>query len=233
MSAFALKIIAIATMLIDHCGHAFHRYMPQEMYILCKFVGRLAMPLFCFLLAEGLLKTKNVKKYLGRILGFAIISEVPFDLFLNRRPWAPEAQNVMFTLFLGLLGIMLFDLFAARNRRFPALLSILGCGLAASVLQTDYSIFGVYFIFVFYFARGNIRLLTLTFAAGVLLLAASQYFLDGNPTFALLTLMEMGALPMIFRYNGERGYTKKWFQWAFYAFYPAHLLILYVLRELL
>jgi hypothetical protein len=232
MSSFALKLIAAAVMLLDHAGTAFMPLLTPSVYWTFRAVGRLAMPLFCFMLAEGLFYTKNVRRYLGRLLVFAFISELPFDLLTAGKLWAPGSQNVFFTLFLGLLAITLYDRFALQDRRAEALLSLLGCGFAAYALSSDYSIFGVYFVFAFYFGRGSRALTASVFSAGVLLLAASTY-LGGSPTFAFVTLAEIAALPFIFACNGTPGRASSpALRRAFYIFYPAHLLALAAARAI-
>ena len=103
-----LKIIAVVSMLIDHTADAlpvFHTASVRPLYMLMRYAGRLAFPLFAFLLAVGAEKTHDKKKYLLRLGVFALLSEVPFDWALFGRPVCWERQNVFFTLFLALLSI--------------------------------------------------------------------------------------------------------------------------------
>jgi hypothetical protein len=220
-------------MLTDHIGAAFGHHMPYSAYLLCRFVGRLAMPLFCFMVAEGLFHTKDAKRYLMRLAIFALVSEVPFDLLFTGSLLEFRLQNVGFTLFSGLLGILLFDSFAAQGRKGAALAAILAAGAAAYFIRSDYTVYGVYFIFIFYYFRGNHRGRTIALAAGVLLLsfnmhltpdAALRVTLDYSSAAAVLAAIPIGL------YNGEKGREGRHIRAAFYAFYPAHLLALYAVK---
>ena len=97
MSSLVLKITALITMIIDHYGAIF-----QGNIIIYRIIGRLAFPIYCFLLVEGYTHTSNIKKYASRLIAFAIISEIPFDLaFFGKIGF--EHQNIFFTLFIGCL----------------------------------------------------------------------------------------------------------------------------------
>ena len=120
-SGTALKTIASITMLVDHIGAScieagiltpgldagtlsqdtLSAYPLYRLDMVLRFTGRLAFPLFCFLLVEGFVHTHNVKGYLGRLVLFGILSEVPFDLAFFRTPFDPSAQNVYWTLALA------------------------------------------------------------------------------------------------------------------------------------
>ena len=124
-SGTALKTIACITMLIDHIGAScieagiltpgldsgtlsrdtLSTYPLYRLDMVLRFTGRLAFPLFCFLLVEGFVHTHNVKGYLGRLVLFGLLSEVPFDLAFFRTPFFPGAQNVYWTLALGVLAM--------------------------------------------------------------------------------------------------------------------------------
>jgi hypothetical protein len=236
VSAFAVKILATAAMLIDHTAAALGGELPMPLYTLCRTVGRIAMPLFCFLIAEGLFHTKNARRYLLRLLLFSLVSEAPFDLFRTSFSRTPDElvffggfvnltyQNVGFTLTLGLLGILLFDVFAAQGRRGFALASILAAGAGAALLRADYGFFGVFFIFVFYFFRNQNRQTAFALAVGVLMLAASQMLGGVLWREAATTLAAFAAFIPVWLYSGEKG--RGGLRTLFYVFYPAHLLIL-------
>ncbi|MDR1668704.1 MAG: conjugal transfer protein TraX [Oscillospiraceae bacterium] len=239
MSSFALKMLAVVTMLIDHIGASLGSEMPIQLAVLCRTVGRVAMPLFCFMIAEGLFHTRNAKKYLLRLGLFALISEVPFDLFLSTFRFSHEnqiylggwvnlsSQNVGFTLFLGLLGILLYDIFAAQGRKEAALAAILAAGLAATLIQADYGFFGVYFIYIFYFFRRQNRQIAIALAAGVLLMTASQMLSGVSWKEAAVSLAALAAVIPVYLYSGKKGLGGKAVRTLLYLFYPAHLLLLY------
>src|SRR5258705_144389 len=129
MNAFQIKVIAIVAMIIDHMGLFF---FPQ--YFIFRIIGRLAFPLFAWLIANGAYHTHNIGKYLQRLYLFALISQIPF-LFANRLidPHFSDL-NVLCTLFFGLLAIA----FIRRTRiwAYWFLITIFFGGMA-QFLQTD------------------------------------------------------------------------------------------------
>lgn len=207
LNGFTLKWIAMVTMLIDHAGAVL---LPQMLEL--RIIGRLAFPIYCFLLVEGAVYTSNWKKYLGRLFAFALISEIPFDLALRGQLVDIYAQNVFFTLAFGLLAIVLFQ--QLKNRALAwgaALLLVLG----AEFLQTDYGGGGVIMILVFYLFREQV------------LIKAAALIMEITVGFGGLENYAVFALVPILCYNGKKG-PGGW-KYLFYVFYPAHLLVLYLL----
>lgn len=239
----ALKWIAVVTMLIDHTAvMVFETWLiPARraagaaqvltrgewmLYGFLRSVGRLAFPIFCFLLVEGFFRTRDRKKYLGRLLLFGLLSELPFDYALyGSFSWT--LQNVYFTLFLGLLGVWGISAAAGENLReqptATKLLRVLGCVAAAAgtmaaalLLHTDYSAVGVAAIILFYLLHG--REAPRDAAVGLCILGAG--FIEAVSWVDFI---------LFHRYNGERGRQPKYF---FYAFYPGHLALLWLIRYL-
>ncbi|MDO5520298.1 MAG: TraX family protein [bacterium] len=227
LNGFSLKIIAMITMLIDHIGLVF---FPEVGTF--RLIGRLAFPIFCFLLVEGFYHTSNVKKYMGRLLLFAVVSEYPFDLLANMPGNYMKSQNIFFTLFLGLVAIYLMD---QADRKYPMeffVKSIIDVVIAivfssiAMILKTDYNVLGVFYIVIFYLYRGRhffiflcIEIITIYFCGG--LYVKGHMIRQNFAGFAVL----LTAL-----YNGERGPKIKY---LFYIFYPLHILVLVGLYYLL
>ncbi|MCD8098448.1 MAG: conjugal transfer protein TraX [Lachnospiraceae bacterium] len=228
ISGSELKWIAVITMAIDHLGacilenfvlngngnsplgsifagqwgviHAFDRIL--------RCVGRVSFPLFCFLLVEGFFHTRDVKRYAMRLGLFALLSEIPFDLALRGKAFVWSCQNVYFTLLIGLLTIWFME--GQKERRWLQLPGFLvGCG-AAYLLHTDYDVFGIALIAFLYLLR--------------------EQRLVQSVGGALLCLWEewsaIFAFALTYLYNGRRGRQSKWF---FYCFYPAHLLLYYLI----
>ena len=98
LSAMTLKYIAMATMLVDHMGYVL---FPWILWLRC--VGRIAFPIFAFQIAEGCIRTHDRRRYALRLLLFAVLTEVPFDLAFSGRPLDPSYQNVLWTLLAGAL----------------------------------------------------------------------------------------------------------------------------------
>lgn len=248
LSGSTLKIAALCFMLIDHIGavlilhliralggttsmtpEAYQAFMSEyawlvTLYDCLRLAGRLAFPLFCFLLVEGFLHTRHLLRY-GMNLGlFALVSDPCFDLALHGTPVDFSSQNVFFTLFLGLLTMWGIRQIECRLPFFPATAAwllkctVLVLGAAAAwLLKTDYGAYGVFCIGLMYLFRAH----------------RGQAFIFGCIPLVLLSdsqLFSFFALPLVLAYNGKRGLSLKYF---FYGFYPVHLLLLYLLCAVL
>lgn len=239
LSGSAIKIIAIVTMLIDHVGAGIlenwmYRYMmpmTDRMYDLNELmrgIGRIAFPMFCFMLVEGYVHTRNAWKYFGRLMLFGVIAEVPFDMAIFRSFWHTDYQNVFWTLALGVLMMICMDKAAAfhafeKHEKLNRLAVVvfdfmifLVIGGVAIYFHTDYHMVGIMTILLIYVFRGSRWKQLLAVAA------ACWLVLDELP--ALLCLIPLAL------YNGKRGFGMKYF---FYAFYPAHLLAIWGVGTLL
>jgi hypothetical protein len=239
MPVLSLKIIAVTAMLADHIGHVF----PDLPFaLLLRMIGRLAFPVFAFLIAEGYRHTKDVRRYALRLLTLAVISEIPFDLAVNAGQPSPvwidfRHQNVFFTLFLGLCAVWALDRFTKLRRPYIGWLIMLSCAVLAQQIHADFGTFGVAVITVFYYFRGDHRRIAAAFCS----IAAIRFlFVSGllapsgsaDPYSALLGLLSVFALPLIFAHNGKKGYAAKSVQWGFYWFYPVHLLFLFLIKQI-
>lgn len=224
MSSFSLKLLALIAMLIDHIGG---HLLPE--FAILRIIGRLAFPIYAFLLAQGCHYTHNMRKYLARLLIFAFISEIPFDLLSTGKPFYFGDQNVYFTLFLGALGIYFYQLIKKKKHNVPLALlpSIVMVGLGY-LLKVDYRFYGVALIIAFYVlndlagsksfgASGTGKLVPLVLIPFALFMA---YWL-GNAVF----LYAMLAVIPLMLYNGKKGPSLP--KYLFYTFYPAHMLVLY------
>lgn len=221
ISGAGLKWIAIITMLIDHSAAVFGSeiitcFHSKASYWGLRGIGRLAFPIFCFLLVEGYVHTSNRMKYGVRLFLFAIISEIPFDIAF-RHNWVDwTGQNVFFTLTLGLLAISVMEHF----KESVWMGRILACGilLLAELLRTDYGGAGVLLIVGFYIFQDK--------ELGRILSALLMLVLLGS---VLEIVALLAFIPMHF-YNGQRGRQLKYF---FYIFYPTHLIFLWWLHNVL
>ena len=208
MTGFQLKLLAMLAMTADHIGAVFFPEIP-----LLRWIGRLAMPVLCFFIGEGLRHTRSPRRYLLRLTWFALLSELPFDLaFYGGIEWGH--QNVYFTLALGLLA-----LWAIQSRGMEGWLLALTAALAAELLGCDYGMYGVLLILLldrFHRARSE------QLAAAALLNLA--FFGLQTQTLSLI------ALHLLWLYNGKRGRDDRR---LFYLYYPAHLCVLGILRFVL
>jgi hypothetical protein len=223
MNSFTLKLIAIIAMLIDHIAAIFVSN-DTILWLVMRSIGRLAFPIFVFLIVEGFHHTKDVKKYLIRLGTFALISEIPFDLAFFGKVLEFSHQNVFFTLFLGLSAITLMSMVEKKFQKqifvsnlLEAVITIVFCALAI-LLKTDYHYAGILLIVAFYLFRGSKAIITLA------LLIVTITIL-GNINY----LATLAIIPIAF-YNGKKGKNIKY---VFYIFYPAHLLILALLKMFL
>lgn len=228
LTSFGLHLLAMGLMLCDHICLAL---MPGRLWMTC--VGRLAFPIFAFLVAEGFVRTRSRARYARRLLIFALVSEVPFDLLAAGRPVYPFHQNVLWT-FLIALGCMQLLEWAKSDPRPAARLdvsagAVLGGFLAGTAFMVDYFGPGVWTVLVFYFFRGDGwrqrlgQLLCLLFLNGWLL--AGQTVLLGGLALPIQAFAVL-ALPFIWLYRGRQGPHGRAVRWLFYGFYPAHLLVL-------
>lgn len=242
LSGSTLKIIAIITMLIDHIGAVliprlawpgWERGSLFTTYQVMRGIGRLAFPIFCFLLVEGFFHTRCRVKYVLRLLLFAFISEIPFDLAFLGASFEPGPDNVFtnlfknglnnvfFTLSAGLAMMMAFEYFKDKKQNcthkgtgffFTAvqLLVLLLASAAALLMNSDYNIYGIIAIAGMYFLHGS---------RGKMCVVEAVFFYSFEPP-AIFSFIP------IWLYNGKRGLKMKY---IFYIFYPGHLLLLYAL----
>ena len=234
LSAAALHILAMALMLMDHLWATL---LPAQEWLTCA--GRVAFPIFAFMAVEGYFHTHDLKKYTLRLLLFALLSEVPFDLMYGGTWFYPVHQNVIWTLLLGILGIHLMETVRKKQKTGLYLLVSALVVVAGAVLGTlgmvDYYGAGVLTVFIFYFFHGHGRKwwcllgqLAALYWVNVELLGGLMYPIQ---LFGMdFELCQQGlallALVPIWLYRGRQGYHSKPFQYACYAFYPVHMLLL-------
>ena len=217
LSGSALKIIAVVSMVIDH--YAYYLMDGNTMaYEVMRCFGRIAFPVFAFLVAEGFAHTRNRMRYFLSLLLFAVISEVPWYL-LNG---ADGTHNVMFTLALGVVALAVFE--KLREHRVLCCCSILLMAWLAAWSGADYEWRGVLVITVFYLL-GMVKNTSVTLRRILQLLFAFPLMLHYGIIGALL------ACTVIFLYDGTRGFIHgNVAKYGFYAFYPVHLILIYLFR---
>ena len=234
LTAAVLHIIAMTLMLMDHLWATL---LPAREWLTCA--GRVAFPIFAFMAVEGYFHTRSFKKYILRMLLFAVLSEIPFDLMYGGAWFYPVHQNVLWTFLLGLLGVWLMEQVRKKGKTWMYLLVCVLVVPAGLVLRTlcmvDYYGVGVLTVFVFYFLHGRkwwcfLGQLAALYWLNVELLGGLMYpvQLFGMEFELCQQGLALLALIPIWLYRGRQGYHSKPFQYLCYAFYPVHMLLLVV-----
>lgn len=209
ITSFDLRVIAIMTMIIDHIGAVF--YSDVSIY---RIIGRISFPIFAFLIVEGSYYTSNIRSYMNRLLCFAIISEIPFNLTFRKSFISLGNANVLFTLYAGLLTIELIKRYHEGRMIWFKILLI---AMTIQFIGADYKVFGILTVLIFYNYRGQFYKICI----GLFLLFVT--LMGGLQAYAIM------ALGIIYFYNGSEG--RKCGRW-FYLVYPIHLLIIHLVYML-
>lgn len=218
LSQETLKLIACVTMLIDHIGYLFVPGYGMRL------IGRIAFPIYCFLLAEGAHYTRSPQKYGLRLLIGAVIAEIPFDLtFFGRLTW--DHQNVMVTLLIGFVMLQCME----HVSGFWKYILLVPFYLLANLLNTDYGGMGVALIALFAWSRGMQGEGIVQLIGMAILFRNSFMVTMGGVRFPLGMFAILALIPIHF-YSGKKRTSGKPLQWAFYLFYPAHMTVLLLLK---
>ena len=238
-----LKVIAMVCMFIDHVGYCL---FPNIIWF--RVIGRVAFPIFAFLIAEGAFYTKSPVKYMLRLLLFALISEIPFDLMTAPYNWhamtalkayrfgsvevlsiaGPFAecfigyQNVMWTLLLGC--ICANAAYKSKNLLF-VLVTFFVCVFAAGYMSVDYGAYGVVFVFVCAMMRKQKGLMEIALFLLIFMYCSLYMFWQPSSPFTYARFGEMISVVLILFYTGERGTTWELGRFA-YWFYPLHISVI-------
>lgn len=247
ISQEGLKLLACLTMLIDHIGYELVYPVYQQvsvvggngiagakqlymLYVLLRCIGRLAFPIFAFLLVEGFYHTRNRKKYALRLMIGAVLSEIPYNLVVSGSPVWRYQQSVMLTLLLGFFALLVMERCRILAWKPVAMVPF---AVLAQLLHTDYGWGGVVLIGLFELSRYTYNRNLIRFFGMLVLFhyMPSMMLNFGNFSIPMQTL---GALSMLFiaAYDGRKSTNSKAIQSVFYLFYPVHLLVLYVLGVL-
>ena len=236
-TSFSLHLMAMVCML---CDHLWGTVIPGNDWLTC--IGRLTFPLYAFLLVEGYVHTKDLGRYVRRLLLAAVLSEIPFNLVMGSSLFFPLHQNVLWS-FLISIGLIHW------NERVKARRIWLRVGVGAAsvcigyiggiITFVDYYHAGILTVLVFYWFRGGTwrcRLLQLVclWYINAELLGGLVYevALLGRTYFVARQGLALLALIPIWLYRGKQGRYSKGIRIFYYAFYPLHLLILGLLKVL-
>lgn len=234
ISSAGLHIFAMLCMLLDHMWAT---VIPGNTWMTC--VGRIAFPIFAFMIAEGCHYTHNMKKYMLRMLGFAIVSEIPFDLMVSGLKFYPYHQNVMWTFFIAMVCIYAVESVKKLNKTWLTVpvytLTVIFGAIIGFVTFVDYYGAGVLTVLVFYFFRERkpvnvIIQFALLWWLNVEVLGG--YYFNVEILGHSFEIVQQGfallAFIPILLYRGRQGLHTKGFQYFCYAFYPMHCLILWL-----
>lgn len=210
-------------MLIDHTAHVF---FPVEVYMRC--LGRIAFPIFAFMVAEGFLRTRNVKRYMLRMLIFAVIAQVPYSIMLS--DIGVFQINVIFTLFFGLASVYAID----KGSPLLSMLAPVAFAMIAEFANFDHGAFGVLMVIAFLYTRNN-KLHRNISASVLILLFSLSYMLRYGVNYYgwVIILFYLLPLPIINLYNKKKGISNVFSRWFFYFFYPLHIAALVIIDKLL
>lgn len=272
-SSAVLKNIAYMTMFIDHFfavvftkimqRHSLAGYAADSMrvcYEVGRAIGRVSFILFCYLAVESFMHTRSRRNYLLRLGGFALVSEVPFDLAFSEKMIDPNSQNVFFTLFIGIAVLTAWE-WAGRNVRvlgkyrdrrdagFYACMAVfstvrlcilpVGC-IAAYYLNTDYRYMGVLLIFAFYVLHEKKDAVKMAVAVCVMFFCtwsvnclryADVYDVMYLFRFSMREMYGVAAFIPIYLYDGSKG--KQLPKALYYGFYPVHLFVLHCIAGMI
>jgi len=235
-TSMSLHIIAMVCML---CDHLWGTIVPGNEWLTC--IGRISFPIFAFMIVEGYFRTGNLKKYVGRLLLFAVLSELPFNLAIGGRWFYPIHQNVLWS-FLISIGLIHMNEKARHSgkllrRILAAVGSIVLAYVVGLITMVDFYHAGILTVLAFYFFRQRkwwsyvgqlicLAYINLEVLGGLVyeFQLFGQTFTFAQQGFALFALI------FIWLYRGNKGYHSKLLQYCNYAFYPAHLLILGLIR---
>ena len=223
MSSFSLRLMALLAMMIDHTGLAL---FPDIQFFRC--IGRISFPIYCFLIVQGCMHTRDIAAYFRRLALLAILSEIPYDLLTFGRVFSPQGQNVLFSLLLGLLALYSAD--SLREKPLHASLMVTILCLCAMAGNVSFGWLGIALCLCMRCSADNRKQLAMR-AGGVLLLYSLTLLLSGVArSWVLTSLCALLSLVPLLMYNGKRGWRHPAFTFAFYAAYPVHIVALVILR---
>lgn len=229
-----LHILAMVFML---CDHLWATMFPWLGWLTC--VGRVAFPIFAFMIVEGYFHTHDIRRYLLRLLAFAVISEIPFNLIYGSSVSYIAHQNVLWTFLIGLVLILLIEKVRQKEKLWLTILvsalAVVFGWLIGMITAVDFYGFGVLMVLTFYFFHGQkwwcyVGQFICMYYINVEMMGGLCYtfHIFGHEVELVQQGFALLALIPIWLYRGKQGYHAKWFQYSCYAFYPVHLLLLWL-----
>ena len=227
LSANKLKLIAAAAMFFDHFVSAFIPHN-EMLNLVFRLAGRTAAPVFCFFIAQGFFYTSNLKKYILRLLVLAVISHIPYTLCFGYSFF--QATSVVWPLAMGLIALA-----AVKNDKIHLIFKpVIVAACCVLSYRANWNFIAVQWILGFGLFQGNFKKQIACFCfVGLLHLAMSfirfGFFHETFPQWFQLGVFL--ALPLLALYSGKPGKKSGFMTWFFYVFYPAHLILLFLLKQ--
>ena len=247
MSVFILQIIAMCTMLIDHMGALFF-----DNALMFRAIGRIAFPLYAFLLANGFTHyfddKDRVKNHLSWLLISTVLSELSYDLVQNHLSFSELfiSQSIMFTLLLSFLGMLAMHTW--KNNVLVLLSIVLVTFFIANAMNCEYKIAGILLIYLYYFYSLHLKDLNYIKRLAILLgltsvfvmtywfqvnkFTVSDTLFNPNLTWTVYLLNYIAPVIILSFYSGKKGYSNRTFRLSYKIFYPLHLFILGLIKHI-
>ena len=239
ITSFTLHVLAMAFML---CDHLWATIVPGNEWLTC--IGRLAFPIFAFMIVEGYFHTKDLTKYKKRLFVFALISEIPFNLMNSGSLFYPLHQNVLWTFLIAILLIQWNERAKEKNkvwtRIWVGVVSVIAATILGIIGFVDYYNYGIYMVLVFYFLRGKkwwnyVLQFIAMYYINIEMMGGLVYEFEMFGRMVVLHQQGLALLSLIpiWLYNGEQGPYNKVIKNIYYWFYPVHALILALIMMML
>lgn len=223
LSSNVLKIIAVLAMVLDHVAHAFIS-ATSPIYYIFRIIGRIAAPVMFFGIANGYVYTKNKFKYGRRLLLLALISQIPYSLFLENKLFLVNNYNIVFTMFLGF--VCLCVLYNAKNIFYKSITIFIGCVLS---LFCEYSLFGIGLILLFSICN-NMNLKIIFYCLMSIIYIVYKTVFEHSIFLFIINIGLFLAIPCFYFYSEKKG--KYNLKYLFYVFYPVQFLVIFLIRML-
>ena len=249
LTSNGLKIIAIITMLIDHIGYYMYPYLQTETYYLFRTIGRISMPIFAYLIVQGFFHTKNLKKYIYRIFGLAVITQIclailsyiNINYFPGYHTRIYSYLNILFSYTLSLIVLSILD----RKKIIERYNELINLGIKilliiiilATYLKFDID-YGMRIPFIMAALYGIEKIFNKTdYTKNLLYLCLIMItfflYLTSVENSIICKYSMLLSLLFIAFYNGQKGKISKSVQYLFYVFFPIHHVLLYLISMIL
>lgn len=225
LNSNTIKVIAIIAMIVDHMAYWLVADGTALNSVIHTF-GRLAAPIMCYFIAEGYFYTSNLKKYITRLFLFAVVSHFPFVLYFGLEWW--QGTSVIWSLLMGLVALAI-----SQKAEIPLIFKIALIGMCCLLAWTaDWNYIAVLWVLFLGIYRGRFKMQMMSYVT----IGTIFYIIPGVISMGSDSIFRFGiflVVPLMALYNGERGRKSNLIKWGFYFFYPAHLIVLYLLRHVL